>query len=75
MYTSPSLHLELAKQRHREMIAEARRYNVPKEVGKVGDVDGSERLLAVKGVFAGILAAVTSFGRPKTATEPATTAC
>jgi hypothetical protein len=75
MYASPSIHLELAKQRHREMLADARRYQVPKEVSEVGDVDGSQRLLAVKGVFAGILAAVTNVARPKTASEPAATAC
>ena len=72
MYPTTSIHLELAKQRHREMLAEARRYNVPKEVG---DVDGAERLLAVKGVFAGILAAVTSFARPKPATKSVASPC
>jgi hypothetical protein len=75
MYASPTIHLELAKQRHLDMLAEARRYNVPKEIGEVGDVDGSQRLVAVKGVFAGILASVTSFARPKPASEPAATPC
>jgi hypothetical protein len=75
MYASPSIHLELAKQRHLDMLAEARRYNVSKEVGEVGDVDGPQRLRAVKGVFAGILATVASVARPKPASEPAATPC
>jgi hypothetical protein len=69
-----TLHLELAKQRHLDVIRESRRYRVPKHTD--ADADGSQRLVAVKGIFAGILAAVTNHPRPKTATqEPATTPC
>jgi hypothetical protein len=65
--------MQLAKQRHHELMTEARQYRIPKD--PEADADGSQRLLAVKSVFAGILAAVTSVTKPKTVThQPATTA-
>jgi hypothetical protein len=74
MYPSPSIHLELAKQRHHDVIAEARRYQLPKHLD--ADLDGSQRLHAVKGVFAGLLAAVTNLTRSKAAAQkPAATTC
>jgi hypothetical protein len=72
MYPSPSIHLELAKQKHYDTLAAARAYRAPKQHV---EVDGSKRILAVKGVFAGILAAVASVARPKAAREPAATPC
>ena len=68
MYQNPSMHFELSKQRQQDLIAEARRVNVPKHLES--DID-SERMLAVKGVFAGIAAAVGSLVRTKPVSQPA----
>jgi hypothetical protein len=64
MYETPptSLHIQLAKQRQHDLLAEAQRANVPSELRS-----DSEHLLAVKSVFAGVAAAVSSLMRPKPA--------
>ena len=73
MYESPSIHLELAKQRQQLLLADAKHSRVPKHQG--GDVDGSQRLLAVKSVFAGIIAAISGAAKAETAQKPAATPC
>jgi hypothetical protein len=64
MYETPptSLHMELARQRQREMVEDARRASL---AGQVKSEVDSERMLAVKGVFAGIAAAVSGLTKPK----------
>jgi hypothetical protein len=63
-----TMHLDLAKQRHQDLIAEAQRVNVPAHLKS--DVD-SERMVAVKSVFAGIAATLSSLMKPKAATQTA----
>lgn len=73
MYESPSIHLELAKQRQQILLADAKHSRVPKHLG--GDVDESRRLHAVKSVFAGMIAAISGAAKPKTAQKPAASPC
>lgn len=60
MYESPSLHLDIARQRHQQMLADAEQQRLAHALAKE---NGNESLVAVKGVFAGILAAVSSLGQ------------
>jgi hypothetical protein len=67
-----TLHLELAKQRQRDLLAEARNAHLVNELKSDSE---SERMLAVKGVFAGIAATVSNLMKPKPASDPAPTGC
>jgi len=64
MYESPSLHLELAKQRHEIYMTEVRKNQLESQVR--AEDEGSDSLRPVRGVFAGILAAVTSVTHRRT---------
>jgi hypothetical protein len=56
----PSIHFEMARLRNQDLLEQADKDRIAKQA--VAETDGRERLVAVKGVFAGILAAVTNFG-------------
>lgn len=55
----PSIHFEMARLRNQDLLEQADR---DRRAAKAAESDGRDRLVAVKGAFAGILAAVTSLG-------------
>ena len=60
----PSFHAEIVRQRHEELMANAERHRLIAEA-RAQSEDSKERLLAVKSVFAGIVAAVSGVGKAK----------
>jgi hypothetical protein len=65
MYQSPSIYVELARQRHQDFLAEARRERLAAQTRR--DADRGARFRSVDRAFAGIVAAVTRLmphGRP-----------
>ena len=65
MYEHPSIHLELARQRHEHFLAVAEQQRLAKLAR--ADQDGSERPPAVRSLLAGVLGAfanITSRKRP-----------
>jgi hypothetical protein len=56
----PSVHFEMARQKIEHRLEQADKDRLAAKA--VAENDGRDRLVAVKGVFAGILAAVTNLG-------------
>jgi hypothetical protein len=67
MYENPSIHFELAKQRHQDFLREAKKEALVREA--VAELEPSDRLKHVRGVFAGIMAAVSGL-TPRTRPLP-----
>jgi hypothetical protein len=59
----PSFQFEMARLRNQDLLEQAEKDRIAAKA--VGEEDGRERLVAVRGIFAGILAAVTNLGRTR----------
>jgi hypothetical protein len=69
MYESPSIHFELARQRHQDVLRAAEKERLLAEVR--ASEEPTEHLRHVRGVFAGILAAVSGLTpRTRTVQQP-----
>jgi hypothetical protein len=68
MYESPST-LELARQRHKDVLAETGRERLARQGRQHGDRPA--RIAAVRAAFAGLVAAVTGTAHPRRAPRDA----
>jgi hypothetical protein len=69
MYESPSIHFEIARQRHEDVLRAAEKERLLAEARAAAEP--TEQLRHVRGVFAGILAAVSGLSpRTRTAQQP-----